>query len=93
MNRIETLKGGTALKGYITRKGCVSLKGYERKILRKMIMHELESVTWYIKYRENNFFIHPNKLEVLRKRKRTLLEMYKKLNRGVELKSDKYYED
>lgn len=58
-----------------------------------MIMHELESVTWYIKYRENNFFIHPNKLEVLRKRKRTLLEMYKKLNRGVELKSDKYYED
>lgn len=56
-------------------------------------MHELESVTWYIKYRENNFFIHPNKLEVLQRRKRTLLEMYKKLNRGVELKSDKYYED
>lgn len=56
-------------------------------------MHELESVAWYIKYRENNFFINPNKLEVLRKRKRTLLKMYKKLNRGVELKSDKYYED
>lgn len=81
MNRIETLKGYTALKGF------------ERKILRKMIMHELEAVTWYIKYRENSFFIQPNKLEVLRKRKRTLLELYKKLNRGVELKSDKYYED
>lgn len=80
-------KNYTALKGY------TSLKGYERKILRKMIMHELESVTWYIKYREYDFFIRPSKLEVLRKRKRTLLEMYKKLNRGVELKSDKYYED
>lgn len=56
-------------------------------------MHELEAVTWYIKYRENSFFIHPNKLEVLRKRKRTLLEMYKKLNRGVELKSEKYSND
>lgn len=56
-------------------------------------MHELESVAWYIKYRENHFFIPPNKVEVLRKRKRTLLEMYKKLNRGVELNSDKYYED
>ena len=58
------------------------LKGYERKMLRKMIMHELESVTWYIKYRETNFFLPPSMLEVLRKRKRTLLEMYKKLNRG-----------
>lgn len=74
-------------------KGYTALKGYERKILRKMIMHELESVAWYIKYRENHFFIPPNKVEVLRKRKRTLLEMYKKLNRGVELNSDKYYED
>lgn len=82
------------MNGTEASKGCVvSLKGYERKILRKMIMHELESVTWYIKYRENNFFVHPSKLEVLQKRKRTLLEMYKKLNRGVELKSDKYYED
>ena len=81
------------IKGYTDLKGYTALKGYERKILRKMIMHELESVAWYIKYRENHFFIPPNKVEVLRKRKRTLLEMYKKLNRGVELNSDKYYED
>lgn len=81
------------LKDYTVLKGYTALKGYERKILRKMIMHELEAVAWYIKYREYNFFIHPSKLEVLQKRKRTLLEMYKKLNRGVELKSDKYYED
>lgn len=80
-------------RDHIALKGYTALKGYERKILRKMIMHELESVAWYIKYRENHFFIPPNKVEVLRNRKRTLLEMYKKLNRGVELNSDKYYED
>ena len=60
MNGTEASKGCVvSLKGY------TALKGYERKILRKMITHELESVTWYIKYRENNFFVHPIKLEVL----------------------------